>query len=223
LGSRSFVDAASEQAYFNAAILGAPFARPVVGYRADFAESEYVHSEERDVVLLRQVPPHGVGALLGELVIVTVGACRIRESLYLQYKVAPVFYLGGYLIERLLSFRSELMAIEFEIDCRRILKRILIDIGSQVSERLLGVSRARVGFIGASERAIRLRLRAIGAATHIVDVFAQLRYVLAVAPRSLFEFSRSLLKRRSALVYAIARVLLGGACGRSYYHKGTQS
>ena len=89
----------NQQPNFNSAILGAAFASLVIRNRADLAESQYVRSEQRDVVLFGQIPAYGLGSFLGELIVVRIAANPIGEALNLQNEVVAILDLRRQLIE----------------------------------------------------------------------------------------------------------------------------
>src|SRR5271165_3334118 len=68
-----FSQTVGHQTYIHAAVLGAARGARVLSNRVVLAESDQEDTERRNVVLLRQVPDHGIGPALAELIIVLGG------------------------------------------------------------------------------------------------------------------------------------------------------
>src|SRR5262249_44824310 len=114
-------DVAGEQPYLNTPILCAPFGGVVVGNRSNLSKTKNMHSKQRDVVLLRYISSYRVSAFLSKLIVIGIAADPICVTLNFEYKIVSVLYLSRQLIKRLLCFRSQLVAVKFEMNRSSVL------------------------------------------------------------------------------------------------------
>src|SRR5262245_13034810 len=122
-----------ENRHFNAAVLFAAIACVVFGDGFKLAESERVdHAVERNVVVLSQIPPHGIGAALAEYTIFRLRAVGRSVTGHLNEVTFLGLSLLGDFVERRFGVIRKHSAVDFEVHRDFLLFIVVIDLRNPV-------------------------------------------------------------------------------------------